>query len=50
MTTDTDALQFILNVMQNSPFVEVKGDKLRKRTDWEKYYSTKYCGAFFYSC
>ncbi|KAL9690751.1 hypothetical protein QQ045_011159 [Rhodiola kirilowii] len=35
--TDTDALQFILNVMQNSPFVEVKGDKLRKRTDWEKY-------------
>ncbi|KAL9671459.1 hypothetical protein QQ045_009027 [Rhodiola kirilowii] len=29
--------QFILNVMQNSHFVEVQGDKLRKRSNWKKY-------------
>uniref|UniRef100_A0A7N1A2A6 HTH La-type RNA-binding domain-containing protein n=1 Tax=Kalanchoe fedtschenkoi TaxID=63787 RepID=A0A7N1A2A6_KALFE len=34
---DNDPLQFILNVMQNSPFVEVQGDKLRRRNGWEKY-------------
>uniref|UniRef100_A0A7N0USL4 HTH La-type RNA-binding domain-containing protein n=1 Tax=Kalanchoe fedtschenkoi TaxID=63787 RepID=A0A7N0USL4_KALFE len=34
---DKDPIQFILNVMQNSPSVEVQGDKLRKRSGWEKY-------------